>query len=1163
MKAYIVNLSSKTDEDKTQVQIFGRLENGKSFAAIIKQTPYFFIREIDEKKVKLLIEKADKEKTNLADKENERVIKISHESQAELNKIAKAIHQKSLNTYEADLSPSMRFIIDNNLQGIIEISGETDPSPNPLFGGFGETENKLQQSSQSKNWSLYSVSERVDSVFINPSIKTSVGEIPLKVLSIDLESNKSSEELFCIGLYSEKYEKNFIISDKKIDGAVSCKDEREILSKFRQEVIAFDPDIITGWHVIDFDLNYLKKKFEEHNIPFDFGRTNERIRIKIEDNFFRSSTAQIPGRQVLDGLNLIKDPFIQEAPSIKNKKFESYTLESVAQEMLGEGKLISGKDRHDEIEILFKTNKEKLVKYNIQDCKLAYNLLVKTPMLDLAIERSVLTGLPLNKLTGSIVAFDSLYIREARKRGLVSPTTHYKEKEERIKGGFVMEPKPGIYHNVLVLDFKSLYPSIIKTFNIDPLSMLDKKERGAIESPNKAYFKNSDGILPHIIERLHFEREKAKKEKRELSSYAIKIIMNCFSPDTEILTEKGIKNIEKIEVGDKVYSINPDTNQTEILPVTKKFFYPYKGDMIKIKTSVVDYLVTPNHRFLVDFGKGYEWKEARQLINKKQFWLPKHSKINGNIIKEINLEELCKKHNIPYRKKMDKLQAGPKHSSINAVYNVKDWLEFLGWYLSEGHIYTSKPKRYESKISWRGVTKVVMINQKIKENREKIENLLKRMGLKYCVQFNGLSINNHILANILEKECGIGSNSKNIPNWIYSLDHSILINLFNSLMLGDGNSNGERYSTKCESLSRDVLRLVHHIGMYGFVYFDKSKYLGEDYKMFRVQINKNRGIRPYVSPKRNMSIEKFDGNVVCVEVPPNHTVLAGRNTRLNFCGQSFFGVLASPNCRYFSLDMANAITHFGQQIIQLTAKKIEEKGYKVIYSDTDSVFINTNLEKEKAIRLGEELQNYINKFYEDYVKKEYSRKSYLELEFKKNYLALLLPKTRNAETETGSKKRYAGLVEENGKEKVEVTGLEAIRGDWTEAAKDFQLELLNKIFHKEDPINFIKSYVKNLREGKMDKKLIYRKSIRKDLKDYTKTTPPHVKAARKLDSLDSNIIEYYVTANGPEPIQKHKSKIDYEHYIKKQITPIADSILHFFNRTMEDILKDTKQTKLF
>jgi DNA polymerase-2 len=278
---------------------------------------------------------------------------------------------------------------------------------------------------------------------------------------------------------------------------------------------------------------------------------------------------------------------------------------------------------------------------------------------------------------------------------------------------------------------------------------------------------------------------------------------------------------------------------------------------------------------------------------------------------------------------------------------------------------------------------------------------------------------------------------------------------------------------------------------------------------------------------------------------------------------SFFGVLASPNCRYFSLNMANAITHFGQEIIQLTAKKIEEDGIKVIYSDTDSVFLKTDNKKENAKELGKEIQNKINSFYDKYIKEKYDRKSYLELEFKKYYLAFMLPKVRNAKIETGSKKRYAGLIEKNGKEELEITGLEAIRGDWTEAAKDFQLELLNKVFHKEDPILFIKDYIKKIKQGKLDAKLIYRKSIRKNLNEYTKTTPPHVKAARKLEKVESNLIEYYITEDGPEPIQNHKHKLDYDHYIEKQITPIADTILHFFNTSVSDIMKNTKQKTLF
>jgi DNA polymerase-2 len=167
------------------------------------------------------------------------------------------------------------------------------------------------------------------------------------------------------------------------------------------------------------------------------------------------------------------------------------------------------------------------------------------------------------------------------------------------------------------------------------------------------------------------------------------------------------------------------------------------------------------------------------------------------------------------------------------------------------------------------------------------------------------------------------------------------------------------------------------------------------------------------------------------------------------------------------------------------------------------------------------------------------------------------------EEETAAKKRYAGLKEVNGKEELEIVGLEAIRGDWTDAAKEFQIELLNKLFHNEQVETFIKTYVKKIREGKMNEKLVYKKSIRKSLEEYTKTTPPHVKAARQLDHLDSNLVEYYITTEGPEPIQKLKHKIDYEHYIEKQIRPIANQILSLFNKDFNDLAQKSKQTTLF
>jgi chromatin segregation and condensation protein Rec8/ScpA/Scc1 (kleisin family) len=118
----------------------------------------------------------------------------------------------------------------------------------------------------------------------------------------------------------------------------------------------------------------------------------------------------------------------------------------------------------------------------------------------------------------------------------------------------------------------------------------------------------------------------------------------------------------------------------------------------------------------------------------------------------------------------------------------------------------------------------------------------------------------------------------------------------------------------------------------------------------------------------------------------------------------------------------------------------EERGYNVIYSDTDSVFIETKIERIKADLLGHEIQDEINHFYKNYVKNEYARESFLELQFKKQFTSLLIPQVRNKknqEKETAAKKRYAGLVHKNGKDELVIVGLEAIRGDWTEAAQEF------------------------------------------------------------------------------------------------------------------------------
>lgn len=186
----------------------------------------------------------------------------------------------------------------------------------------------------------------------------------------------------------------------------------------------------------------------------------------------------------------------------------------------------------------------------------------------------------------------------------------------------------------------------------------------------------------------------------------------------------------------------------------------------------------------------------------------------------------------------------------------------------------------------------------------------------------------------------------------------------------------------------------------------------------------------------------------------------------------------------------------------------------------------------------------------------------LEIEFDKVFKKFFMPKVRGGEQ--GSKKRYAGLREKSdGSTKLEFTGLEFVRRDWTEVSKHFQLGLLDLVF-KEKPVeSFIQGFVKDVKKGSYDNDLIYKKALRKNLDEYVKTTPPHVKAARLLDKIDSTIISYVMTVDGPQPTQKTTSNIDYNHYIEKQIKPIADSVLVFFDKKFDDLIQGESQKNLF
>lgn len=272
---------------------------------------------------------------------------------------------------------------------------------------------------------------------------------------------------------------------------------------------------------------------------------------------------------------------------------------------------------------------------------------------------------------------------------------------------------------------------------------------------------------------------------------------------------------------------------------------------------------------------------------------------------------------------------------------------------------------------------------------------------------------------------------------------------------------------------------------------------------------------------------------------------------------AFYGVLGSSGCRFFDPRLASSITLRGHRIMRRTRELIEAEGYTVIYGDTDSTFVwlGSPRAEEEAAAIGRALVARVNDWWREHLKEEFGLDSALELQFETHYRRFLMPTVRGAEE--GSKKRYAGLVRRaDGGEEMVFKGLETVRTDWSPLAQRFQQELYLRIFNRQPYQDYVRDYVRRTLAGELDDLLVYRKRLRRRLDDYQRNVPPHVRAARIAD--DYNLergrprqyqsggwISYVISVAGPEPLEARRSAIDYEHYVGKQLQPVADAILPF------------------
>ncbi len=528
------------------------------------------------------------------------------------------------------------------------------------------------------------------------------------------------------------------------------------------------------------------------------------------------------------------------------------------------------------------------------------------------------------------------------------------------EGAYVKEPDPGLYEWIYDLDLTSMYPSIIMSLNISPETLVGKiydwSAEGFIKGEKETYkvwifdeeefseFTNSElekfleegefsvaangafyrndkkGIIPEVLEewftlRQEYKstrnewREKEGEKAEEKAEYydklqhVHKILINCFTPGHEIVTKDGVKNIEDVEEGDFVYSVDPETGNVQYKPVSRTYRQEnYDGNVVNFQNSFVDFSVTPNHDMVYGGDEIYKEKAGNCLNDSDERRMWSHGALRKDSPVHVSLKNFCDRLGVDYEYDVQKgviKSSGTQSTWVKNTYLLPNFLKLCGQYVFGAQ---SEPDGTDSE-SYSIAT----------ENNKKIE------------------VENTILHKILKEDFGEEAQDKRIPGWIWELDGVILKNLLETIFSDVENRDSYQYKTDHEEFAQDVVRLAYHCGYRAVV----ESPANENISYYEVSIYEEDGEVPPILKDKDRELEEYDGPIVCVEVEDNHTVLAGKNGKFNLIGQSVYGIMGLPNFRFYNVYNASATTLTGQAIIKYTQRMGDHYYNKKIGKDVE------------------------------------------------------------------------------------------------------------------------------------------------------------------------------------------------------------------------------------
>jgi DNA polymerase-2 len=389
----------------TEVDFWLATDAGPRHVRLAPQTPVAFIPADQREQAEVLLRgerSIELRPLALSDFHQRPVLGLYGNRYHQLARVVKRLRQNGIDVYEADVRPPERYLMERFITAPVWVIGQRCPRTGQ---------------------------------FVDSQLKPAPGYRPrLRTASLDIETSAQGD-LYSIALEGCGQRQVYILGpshhgEDRFDFALEyCDTRAEMLEQLCLWIERHDPDVIIGWNVVQFDFRVLQQQADLHRVPLRLGRDRSVIEWRehgSKEHFF----AVIAGRVIIDGIEALRSA---------SWHFSSFSLEHVAQALLGEGKAIDDPyQRMAEIERRLVEDKPALARYNLKDCELVTRIFAKTNLMNFLLERASVTGLDMDRSGGSVAAFEHLYMPRMHRLGYVAPNLGDVHGEGS-PGGFVMD----------------------------------------------------------------------------------------------------------------------------------------------------------------------------------------------------------------------------------------------------------------------------------------------------------------------------------------------------------------------------------------------------------------------------------------------------------------------------------------------------------------------------------------------------------------------------------------------------------------------------------------------------------------------------------------------------------------------------------------------------